>query len=369
MPKPYLALAPSPISSLSPRRIDQLAAPSSSRSGLVLPSTINRTASTPNLAAGYQEAGRRGSAPNAQDVASGLVNNARVAAEGRRRGYAAGLMAPPAIMPGGIAAPPRTQGLAVPPQNPRKRSAERVGVGGSNTSPQIVTLSGTGIGSGSGNGIGRRRSEDRLRDIANLNSSMMSLGQLGRIMEADPPAEPATQAQPPERRRRRRVVRGEEGGLTRRPTVSSREEGRALGLARSASMRRTNVWDGTYGLWIQQVSILIYRLQICRSRQIHRLRSHFQQRRLLGYLPLSKRKMPRHLSILHSGLRYPHLQARRQYPNRQLPHLRVSNRLSAYYPYLTLPQRLLKLRVPPLQLPKTPSKHWMKNRVLDLHSL
>jgi len=82
-----------------------------------------------------------------------------------------------------------------------------------------------------------------LRDIrsANANASMLSLGQLGQIMETDPVETPDATPQ----RRRRRIVRGEDGGtLARRLTVTSREEGRALGLARGASMRRLNVWDG-----------------------------------------------------------------------------------------------------------------------------
>lgn len=54
-------------------------------------------------------------------------------------------------------------------------------------------------------------------------------------------------AVPAATRRRRRIVREveDEGpGISRRLTVSSREEGRAIGLARGASMRRLNVWDG-----------------------------------------------------------------------------------------------------------------------------
>lgn len=64
--------------------------------------------------------------------------------------------------------------------------------------------------------------------MSQANQSMASLGVLGRIMENDP-----------EPRRRRRVVREER----QMPVVSSREEGRALGLARGASMRRLSVWD------------------------------------------------------------------------------------------------------------------------------
>ena len=78
---------------------------------------------------------------------------------------------------------------------------------------------------------------------------MTSLGHLGRIMETDTPTPTAGDDRnpTPAPRRRRRIVREveEEGpGLNRRLTVSSREEGRAIGLARGASMRRLNVWDG-----------------------------------------------------------------------------------------------------------------------------
>lgn len=109
----------------------------------------------------------------------------------------------------------------------------------------------------------RRRSEERLRDIGQVNASIVSLGQLGQILENDGSPHPAgaplrddaatptpatMQAQqdapaPAPRRRRRTIVRRDEG-LIRRPTVTSREEGRALGLSRGASMRRVNVWDG-----------------------------------------------------------------------------------------------------------------------------
>jgi hypothetical protein len=87
---------------------------------------------------------------------------------------------------------------------------------------------------------------------------MTSLGHLGRIMESDPPATidergsgTQTPVAVPATRRRRRIVRGDGDGdgvggpgVSRRLTVSSREEGRAMGLARGASMRRLNVWDG-----------------------------------------------------------------------------------------------------------------------------
>lgn len=98
----------------------------------------------------------------------------------------------------------------------------------------------------------RRRGEERLRDVGAVNASVTSLGQLGQILESDPTDPSSNQNQAgaggaagPAQRRRQRIVRGETGGgLSRRLTVSSREEGRAMGLARGASMRRLNVWDG-----------------------------------------------------------------------------------------------------------------------------
>lgn len=123
--------------------------------------------------------------------------------------FANGLLAPPAIRAGAIT----PSGRAVSPSGRRRR-----------TQAQAV-----GMGAG--------------------NPSMTSLGQLGRIMETDPQAagDDRNQTQTPAPRRRRRIVRAdeEEGqGVSRRLTVSSREEGRAIGLARGASMRRLNVWDG-----------------------------------------------------------------------------------------------------------------------------
>ena len=214
MTTPYLAVAPCPVSSLSASRIDELAT-SSSRSQLVLPSSYIRS--------------NQSSSPAPGRTAQGM-NAAGQNEGGRRKGYAAGLLSPPAIMPGGQSLPPRVQGTFSPLQNPRKRSAERVGVGGT---PDA--------------GPSRRRSEERLRDIGRINASMMSLGVLGQIMESDPATDPspAPTPAPAPQRRRRRIVRGDDGGGSqRRLTVSTREEGRALGVARGASMRRTNVWDG-----------------------------------------------------------------------------------------------------------------------------
>ncbi|OCF39810.1 hypothetical protein I317_06362 [Kwoniella heveanensis CBS 569] len=276
IPTPYLALAPTPISSLSPSAIDQLA----STSSLILPSSYVRSNSNrgqsrdvqvaqertttvsgvgPGAAVGVGAPGEAGpSRFGALRETSGEEGGAAVAAAGTGAGptngtrgttsgtvrpkYVTNLLSPPAIIPGGTSSTPRIQ--AQPPANPRRRSGERERGGGPRT----------------------RRSEERLRDLVNVNASLTSLGQLGRILESDPtsnagererergrPEEEeeqeaglaqAREAVQQANRRRRRIVRGENGtGVVRRLTVSSREEGRAIGLARGASMRRTNVWD------------------------------------------------------------------------------------------------------------------------------
>ena len=196
IPTPYLALAPSPLTTVASTPTPYTF-PTTTQSSLVLPSTYKRGKQSP--------------------LSLAPSNSSNAGPSTSRTGYAAGLLAPPTIMPGGQAAPPRVQGGAEPALGARRRSAERVGVGGS-------------------------RREDRLRNMESANASMSSLGQLGQILESE--QMPEEQNAPLPQRRRRRIVREESGGLTRRPTVNSREEGRALGLARGASMRRLNVWDG-----------------------------------------------------------------------------------------------------------------------------
>ncbi|KAK4687718.1 hypothetical protein P7C73_g2399, partial [Tremellales sp. Uapishka_1] len=186
VPRPYLALAPSPVV-----YAPALPMASSSQTQLILPSSYVRSQQT---------------FPAASSSSSANVVPTSLSGVGTRGGYAAGLLAPPSIMPGGTSPSP-----VVPLQATRRRSAERIGPAG------------------------------RIR-TAQVNVSTTSLGQLGQILESDPLTDGAENPQP-QARRRRRIVRGETGGLTRRPTVTSREEGRAVGLSRSASMRRTNVWD------------------------------------------------------------------------------------------------------------------------------
>ncbi|WWD20580.1 hypothetical protein CI109_105056 [Kwoniella shandongensis] len=217
IPRPYLALAPSPVSALSPSAIDQL----TSTSQLVLPSSYLRTSHSPIIDAGGTGTGT-GAGPSRPTTANGERTNSGSGA--KRSRYAAGLLSPPTIVPGGSSSTPRVQTPQQAPANPRRRSADR-------DRPGQLTV---------------RRSEERLRDLRQVNPSLSSLGQLGQILESGRLPDTPEEEQRPEttqQRRRRRVVRNEAGGLTRRPTVSSREEGRALGLARGASMRRTNVWD------------------------------------------------------------------------------------------------------------------------------
>ncbi|RSH85172.1 hypothetical protein EHS25_004979 [Saitozyma podzolica] len=182
IPQPYLAVAPAPVSTISRSALNELA--SASQTQLILPSSYTRSRNA------------RASVPDGETpgLASTSTSPPPLQAPAPRRGYAAGLLAPPSIMPGGSSAIPRIQGDGPTPQIPRRRSAER-------------------------------------------------------ILESDP-TDPASNqagaggAAGPAQRRRQRIVRGETGGgLSRRLTVSSREEGRAMGLARGASMRRLNVWD------------------------------------------------------------------------------------------------------------------------------
>jgi hypothetical protein len=204
IPQPYLALAPKPLSSLSR---SYLQTPTSSN--LVLPSSFRRPATAVAGATSSGDAGPSSSRTR----------------ERERERFANGLLAPPAIRAGGSSTPTTTR---------RDRPV----------SPGNANAGATG---------GRRRT-DRVRGLGPGNPSVTSLGQLGRIMESDPPAtiderlgNNGSQTPAAGDRRRRRIVRGDDGpGLSRRLTVSSREEGRAMGLARGASMRRLNVWDGTY---------------------------------------------------------------------------------------------------------------------------
>ncbi|WVQ70603.1 hypothetical protein IAR50_000122 [Cryptococcus sp. DSM 104548] len=192
VPRPYLARAPSPISNTPHNRLAEM----------VLPSSFPRPQPGPStqiLEGAAAPAGRDGTAGPARG-------------QKKKKGsrYAQGLLAPPSIVPGGVPAAPRVQHQQ---NRDRRRGEDRLG-----------------------RHAGGTTSQTRLQELP--NQSQTSLGHL--ILGSDPVA--VEQDPPP--RRRRRIVRGEgEEGLRRRVTVSSREEGRALGVARGASMRRRNVWD------------------------------------------------------------------------------------------------------------------------------
>ena len=223
LPKPYLALAPSPVSSMSATTIDEMA--SSSRSNLLLPSSFTPVPPHPNPHDPTTTSGRR-----VKPIKS--------------KKYAAGLLAPPMIMPGGTSATAKVHQLA----------PSRIAI-----NPPIPMPGRLGVAGSGEEELRRARSRERLRAISSgPNDSMISLGQVGRMLGNDPDApateEPVDLGPVPEQavqpaRRRRRIVRGD-SGIQRRLTVSTREEGRALGLARGASMRRVNVWDGELSLRI-----------------------------------------------------------------------------------------------------------------------
>jgi hypothetical protein len=107
------------------------------------------------------------------------------------RGYAAGLLSPPSIMPGGRPNEPLQHGRTTP----------------------------------------------RGRLGSHPNTSQSSLRPSSPNPEVERPTTPT-------RRRRRRVVQESIRRRQRSDTVNSVEEGRAIGLARGASMRRVNLWDG-----------------------------------------------------------------------------------------------------------------------------
>lgn len=218
VPEPYLAVAPRPVTNV----------PMASTSALILPSTYVRSLhSTPspnprrrrpsNIQRPSSSSLGESTAPQARGYAAGLLAPPAVmpAAQGRtsasptpqiRGGYAAHLLSPPTIMPGGRSALP-----LVPPVVPVGR-----------TSP-------------------RPASSRRLPVPQNMNANSSET----LLPQSDEPAtfqlEPWQQ---PQQRRRRLVNR--ETSMRRRLTVSSAEEGRAM-IARGASVRRTNVWDCELG--------------------------------------------------------------------------------------------------------------------------
>lgn len=250
IPRPYLALAPSPISSMSPSAADRM----------ILPSHFIRQSQVQSQSQGHQvqPAAEAGPGPSTSTftlnaAGSSVQPQAHAQAEpqgkGKEKGkkkrtrYASGLLSPPAVVPGGTPGVPRVQVYS----QPGKRRNRNPNAGAETA----------GIRTGAGLGVSRdgpSASRTRLDTLQTHNPSQISLGQLGQVLNSDPasydtPGEPPQQAQQPQRRRRRVVTgdtNGEGGGLRRRLTVSSREEGRALGVARGASMRRRNLWDGAF---------------------------------------------------------------------------------------------------------------------------
>ncbi|CAK9786372.1 unnamed protein product [Cutaneotrichosporon oleaginosum] len=183
IPEPYIVTAPP----------SALRAAAPDDAGLVLPSTYlqsmrNAPASSsgrPSYAANFISPPTIMATPQAPRPPP---------SPGPSRGYAANLLSPPAIMPGGRAGEPLQQGQG-------------------RSTPQRGRL-----------GSHAHASQANLRPASpNLH-----------------PERPTT----PTRRPRRRVVQESIRRRQRSDTVNSVEEGRAIGLARGASMRRVNLWDG-----------------------------------------------------------------------------------------------------------------------------
>ncbi|WOO78785.1 RING-H2 finger protein ATL5 [Vanrija pseudolonga] len=177
VPEPYLALAPRPLLATPP-------APDPVTANLILPSTyVRRT----------------------RPSSAGPSSNAHAPSPNwPAQQYAAGLLAPPAIMP-------RRQGGAAAPTPPPQQQQQRGGYAANWASPPAIMPGGSAA-----------------------SSSM----QTGRSV-----ARPGIPGERAQRRRGGRVVNQEGSSLARRLTVTSREEGRAIGLSRGASMRRVNLWD------------------------------------------------------------------------------------------------------------------------------
>ncbi|KAL1409866.1 hypothetical protein Q8F55_003865 [Vanrija albida] len=175
---------PEPYLALAPRPV--LSAPPDPdpvAASLILPSTyVRRT--------------RGGSRPSSGAGLGRAPSPARPLVGGSGGAYAANLLAPPSIVPRrGSAAQTQTQ-------------TRREGYAANWASPPAIMPGGSAA-----------------------SSSM----QTGRSVPR--PGVPGQQ------RRRGRVVNQEGSSLARRLTVTSREEGRAIGLSRGASMRRVNLWD------------------------------------------------------------------------------------------------------------------------------
>ncbi|WVO17486.1 hypothetical protein L204_105178 [Cryptococcus depauperatus] len=209
VPQPYLAVAPSPVSSISQTTLDSM----------VLPSNYarhsRREAESFALGTATVNAEHRSSRPGASR------------GKKRRSRYVSGLLAPPAIIPGGILGTPRVQSHQGSRRRERPFQTDTTIHSGAAGERSDTSLDG-----------------GRLNELSVMNTSQTSLGRGAQTNNQEILEEPLgygfVAAEQP--RRRRRIVGGQdESGLHRR--VTSREEGRALGIARGASMRRRNVWD------------------------------------------------------------------------------------------------------------------------------
>ncbi|BEI87793.1 uncharacterized protein CcaverHIS019_0105110 [Cutaneotrichosporon cavernicola] len=182
--EPYLVTAPP----------SSLRTPPSDDTGLILPSTYARSLRPP-LTSNASGSGRSYAANFLSPPAIMAMPSASrpLSYPGPSRGYAASLISPPAIMPGGR------------PNEPLQ--------------------------------YGRTTPRGRLGSHPNISQPSL------RPTSSNPSPNEGERPRTPTRRRRLRAV---QESIRRRPradTVNSVEEGRALGLARGASMRRVNVWD------------------------------------------------------------------------------------------------------------------------------
>lgn len=139
-----------------------------------------------------------------------------------RQSYAANFLSPPSIMPSGSTSAPRPSSPAARGYAANLLSPPSIMPGGRPSEPLIQTV--------------RQPHSGRNTRLGSGNASQLPLP---RTPYPNAQGEGRTTPRP----RRRRVVQ-ESLRRRRSETVSTVEEGRAIGLARGASMRRVNLWDG-----------------------------------------------------------------------------------------------------------------------------